>query len=136
MQKKRCFRGILLVSASLLILVTLLIFDPAETSFFPACPFHLITGLHCPGCGSLRAVHQLLHGNILNALDLNPLMVLFLPFLGCIAISYLSFLLTGKYLFSLRFTNSAKLCKIILWLFLIYWILRNIPYFPFNLLAP
>ena len=39
-----------------------------------------MTGLDCPGCGSLRALHQLLHGNIKSALHFNALLVCGLPF--------------------------------------------------------
>src|SRR2546421_13112009 len=55
-------------------------FDPAITEVFPICPFRYLTGYYCPGCGSLRALHQLLHGNLAAALGYNPLMVFTLPF--------------------------------------------------------
>lgn len=57
-------------------------FDPAVYHFYPTCIFHQVTGLLCPGCGSLRAVHQLLHGHLGNAFRLNPLLVVALPVLG------------------------------------------------------
>src|SRR5215469_5193653 len=57
-------------------------FDPATSGFFPPCPFHYLTGLYCPGCGSLRAIHQLLQGNLQVAWAMNPLTVLLLPFVG------------------------------------------------------
>lgn len=56
-------------------------FDPATASFYPSCPFLQLTGWQCAGCGSLRGLHQLLHGNFAAALHLNPLMVISLPFL-------------------------------------------------------
>lgn len=40
------------------------------------CPFKLITGIPCPGCGGLRAAQALMQGDILHALWLNPLSVL------------------------------------------------------------
>jgi hypothetical protein len=55
-------------------------FDPGQASFFPPCPFRLLTGLECPGCGSQRCLHQLAHGNIRQAYLYNPLMVLSLPY--------------------------------------------------------
>jgi hypothetical protein len=48
-------------------------FDPATTWWFPSCPIHALTGWLCPFCGSLRAVHALLRGAPLVALELNPL---------------------------------------------------------------
>ncbi|MEM9293244.1 MAG: DUF2752 domain-containing protein [Acidobacteriota bacterium] len=48
----------------------------------PRCPFRSFTGFLCPGCGSLRAMHHLLHGELALALRLNPLTVLLLPYIG------------------------------------------------------
>ena len=58
---------------------TLFWFNPAEHAFYPQCFFHRVTSLQCPGCGGLRAVHQLLHGHLLTALHLNSAAVLSLP---------------------------------------------------------
>ena len=67
--------GLMLVAA----LVVLHQFDPAHSGFYPGCTFHRLTGLNCPGCGGLRATHQLLHGRILTALHHNALVVLGAP---------------------------------------------------------
>jgi hypothetical protein len=57
----------------------LFFFNPARYGFYPNCVFHSITGLDCPGCGSLRAIHELLHGNVAAAIRLNALFVASLP---------------------------------------------------------
>ncbi len=54
-------------------------FDPAIYPF-PQCPFLLFTGYKCPGCGSQRAVHCLLHGDLGLATQANVLFVLTLPY--------------------------------------------------------
>ena len=36
------------------------------------CPFHAITGLHCPGCGVTRATLLLLKGHVADSLNMNP----------------------------------------------------------------
>src|SRR5260370_24056560 len=54
--------------------------SPAN-QFFPKCPFRLVTGWQCPGCGSTRACYQLIHLHPIAAFKLNPLMVLTLPFI-------------------------------------------------------
>jgi hypothetical protein len=61
-------------------------FDPNCYRFYPVCFFHRATGLLCPGCGSLRAMHQLLHGHLAAALRLNALFVLLLPLLAWLAV--------------------------------------------------
>jgi hypothetical protein len=60
--------------------VVLFVFNPEQAHFFPPCPLHAVTGLYCPGCGSTRALHQLLHGHVAAAFDFNPLLVVALPF--------------------------------------------------------
>ncbi|HMP83526.1 MAG TPA: DUF2752 domain-containing protein, partial [Verrucomicrobiota bacterium] len=57
----------------------LYLFDPAAGGLYQACWFHRWTGLDCPGCGGLRALHALLHGRILDAWGSNPLVVALLP---------------------------------------------------------
>lgn len=64
------------------------LFDPAHTPF-PRCLFLQLTGLKCPGCGSQRAVHSLLHGDIAAAWDYNALLVASIPFVGLLLISQL-----------------------------------------------
>jgi len=59
--------------------IVLYLFDPETAGFYPVCALHQMTGLQCPGCGSLRALHQLTHGNIAGAWRLNPLLVALLP---------------------------------------------------------
>ncbi|ROR89530.1 DUF2752 domain-containing protein [Nocardioides aurantiacus] len=55
--------------------------DPHEPGHYPTCPFLATTGLYCPGCGALRATHDLLHGDVVGALARNPLTVLAAPYL-------------------------------------------------------
>lgn len=51
--------------------------DPSQPGHFPPCPLKALTGLDCPFCGGLRATHDLLHGNVAAAVDLNALTTLF-----------------------------------------------------------
>ena len=49
--------------------------DPNQSGHYPTCPFLFVTGYYCPGCGSLRAVHALSHGDVRAAVGLNVLTV-------------------------------------------------------------
>jgi hypothetical protein len=60
--------------------VVLLRFPPEQYGFYPACPFHEMLGLQCPGCGATRALAALLHGHLVEALHFNALTTLLLPF--------------------------------------------------------
>jgi hypothetical protein len=53
--------------------------DPHEAGSYPLCPTLHLTGLLCPGCGGLRAAHDLVHGDVAAALHQNALLVLGLP---------------------------------------------------------
>jgi len=118
-------------TAAMLMLDT---FDPATSGVFPSCPLHYLTGWYCPGCGSLRALHQLLHGNLSAAWALNPLTVLLLPFLAYGIASYAMFELRGQHLprLFLPAVWIRALCAVII----LFGIARNIPFYPFNLLGP
>jgi hypothetical protein len=54
--------------------------DPNRPGHFPVCLLKATTGLDCPFCGSLRGVHDLLHGHLFAALDQNVLTITALPF--------------------------------------------------------
>jgi len=54
----------------------LFFFKPGQYWFYPVCHFYTMTGLYCPGCGSSRALHELLHGNLVEAMRLNALLLL------------------------------------------------------------
>ncbi len=53
--------------------------DPNQAGHYPSCPFLSVTGLYCPGCGSLRAVHALSRLDLGRAVSLNPLAMVLLP---------------------------------------------------------
>ncbi|HEV2619118.1 MAG TPA: DUF2752 domain-containing protein [Acidobacteriaceae bacterium] len=66
-------------TAAVLGCAALLIFPPAITNFYPACPIHQLFGIECPGCGATRALAALLRGHLREALGFNGLVVLLLP---------------------------------------------------------
>ena len=109
-------------------------YDPANSSVFPQCPFYAMTGFHCVGCGTLRALHQLSHANLMAAFSLNPLMMLSSPFVAYSFMSKLAREVRGRALPSV-FVPSGWI-----WAFFVlvisFWVLRNIPGYPFSWLAP
>lgn len=110
-------------------------FDPSYNKYFPPCPFFTLTGFFCPGCGSQRAFHDLLHGNILAAADHNLMFVLALPLIVFSAIVLVNNLFRGKKLKQALVYNAA-FAKGVLVFILVFWLFRNIPLAPFNVLAP
>ena len=63
--------------------------DPGRAGSYPSCPSLALTGLYCPGCGTLRALHLLLHGDFAGAVGMNVLMVVSIPFLAYYGVSLL-----------------------------------------------
>jgi hypothetical protein len=55
------------------------VYDPATNPLFPPCIWRAATGWLCPGCGSARAIHALVHGHIAIAFYTNPLAVAAMP---------------------------------------------------------
>ena len=99
--------------------------SPTSSVFFPKCAFLMLTGLKCPGCGSQRAVHALLHADLASAFAHNALLVLSLPYLA---------LLIGARLYvhlhpasSLRSTLESPLAiRTYFVITIAFWIARNV----------
>jgi hypothetical protein len=87
-----------LFAATILIGAALLLWPPAQSRFYPACPIYQYLGILCPGCGATRALSALLRGRFTEALRLNPLFLLLLPALLALAIeSYRRALRSGRF---------------------------------------
>ena len=55
--------------------------DPHQSGSWGYCPWLLLTGTYCPGCGGLRAVNDLTHGDVAAAASSNLLFVASIPIL-------------------------------------------------------
>jgi hypothetical protein len=85
-------------------------FPPTEYSFYPRCPIYLTTHWLCPGCGSTRALHSLLHLDFQSALHYNALFTLLFPF-ACLWLGFICYrILRYDQLPILAFPRSAAVC--------------------------
>jgi hypothetical protein len=105
--------------------------SPDVPGHYPQCPFYALTGYYCPGCGSLRAIHALVHGHVGQAFGYNALAMTMLPVLGYMWISWL--------LRSARGQPRSRLAHPAwIWGFaaaiVVFWVFRNTP--PGHFLAP
>ncbi|MBK7763884.1 MAG: DUF2752 domain-containing protein [Bacteroidetes bacterium] len=116
-----------IVLATLLCLVFVYKNPPANNVLYPKCVFKQITTFECAGCGSARAVYALLHADLKQAADYNLLLVILIP------MGMFVFLNNA---FSLTKSNMTILKKpyFYLGLIMLFWILRNVNYFPFTYL--
>lgn len=90
-------------------------------SLFPPCPFHLLTGWYCPGCGGLRMTHDILHGDLGAALVDNAFLLFGLPAL-------LAWVLVRRHRRQRVWTVSA--IAVIVVAAVAWTVIRNLPGFP------
>jgi hypothetical protein len=105
--------------------------DPNEPGHYPTCPFLAVTGWFCPGCGSLRALHALVHGDLRSALARNPLMVITVP---ALALWWAAWLVRAVRQRSRRWAAPAWSIWALLVVVLVFAVARNVP--GAELLAP
>lgn len=105
--------------------------NPEQPGHYPICPFHAMTGLWCPGCGSLRAMHALAHGDLGTALHRNVLLVASLPVLAYGWFHWLRNSLDGHHA---RPAPRVFSSLVVVAALLGFGVLRNLPGFGF--LAP
>lgn len=112
--------GVLAAAAA----VRVYLVDPAQPGHYPTCPFKWATSLDCPGCGTLRGAHQLLHGHLAAAADRNLFFVIAAPIL-----------VLGWFVAVARAAGwrrplpqvPPRLLPAIPVLIIAFWILRNLP---------
>lgn len=105
--------------------------DPNAAGNYPTCPWLLLTGTWCPGCGTLRATYALTHGDLMTALDYNPFAVVSL---ACLAIVF-ALWARRQWLGRRRsWVAPAWMVQAMGIGIVAYWVLRNVPGFAF--LAP
>jgi len=109
--------------------VFLFVLEPGKSAFLPGCPFRALTGFTCPGCGARRGLHQLLHGNLAAAFQLNPFLILASPFLLYALLSYTNTVLRGKPI--RRNSLPAEYIWALFVIVLVFWVFRNTPFYPF-----
>lgn len=119
-------RSLVIVLAVILLLVFGGIYyalDPSASAVFPRCSFLSLTGYKCPGCGSQRAIHALLHGDVAGAFRHNAMLLVAIPWIALCLYA------------ETRRTRNPRLyarlnAPLLIWLFLamviIWWVLRNI----------
>ena len=105
--------------------VVYFMFNPATANFFPPCLFYKLTGYQCAGCGSQRAIHSLLHFDIVSAFKYNLIVV---PAILLIALLIYLEHFGGKKRFPKlhRKLSSTKFIVAIIIVIVAYWLLRNI----------
>ncbi|MFC3687504.1 DUF2752 domain-containing protein [Aquipuribacter hungaricus] len=112
-------------------LLFLQVVDPTEPGHLPTCPVLTVTGLFCPGCGTLRMLHHLGDGDLVAAAAMNPLALVLLPVLVLYWLAWVRRTVTGR-------SRGTPAPAWVVWGFLVvcavYAVLRNLP--GMSVLAP
>ena len=87
------------------------------------CPFHAITGLHCPGCGVTRMLFSIMTLNFYQAFRFNPLLFILL-------ILYIAFIIE-RLIRKKDLKVPNRIALVLLVILIIFGILRNIPALSF-----
>lgn len=111
-------------SAAAAVVTTIGLLDPNVAGHYPTCPWLAVTGTYCPGCGSLRAIHALAHGDPATAMARNPLAVMAIGWLLVWFLVWARRTVTGRV--RIRMAPAWVLYGI-LGVIMAYWVARNVP---------
>ncbi|WP_395952971.1 DUF2752 domain-containing protein [Actinomadura sp. 3N508] len=100
--------------------------DPNEAGHYPTCPFLAMTGFYCPGCGLMRLVHALTHGDVATAFGFNPLAFVLLPVFGYVFVRWTVLGARGMPMRSALFKPVVGYSFV--GVLAVYWVVRNLPF--------
>lgn len=83
MRSRRTLLAIVLVALAVMLGIVYYFFDPIEARWMPRCLWKVATGTDCPGCGSQRMAHALVHGDMAGAWHANGYAMCMIPLVGC-----------------------------------------------------
>ncbi|MGN1042971.1 MAG: DUF2752 domain-containing protein [Christensenellales bacterium] len=126
--KKKNIKTFKRIGATIIALILFIIYSVLTTEFLgSACPFYLLFGIPCPGCGMTRAYLALFHGDIALAFSMHPLfwVVPFALILGAYSVVV--------YKKSSKKTRVIEAIMIILCIvFVITYVVRMISFYPYE----
>jgi hypothetical protein len=122
----------LLVAASTtLVCAAIWVGDPTTPHGpLPVCPTKALLGIDCPGCGSMRMLYSLMHGDVLAAARFNALGLVAVGFLVLAYLSWTYGRVTGRRIAGWQ--NHRWSAVVTLSLVVAWFVVRNIPFAPFS----
>jgi hypothetical protein len=122
--ENRKFKAAVIIFITAACILTIYLLNPAVYTYYPTCYLYFLTGKLCPGCGGMRGMYQILHGNLFEGLKFNLLLVLVIPVGAYYLLSEFSILLFNKPFPHLPY--SKPIFYIVLSIVILYWIIRNL----------
>jgi hypothetical protein len=118
----------LLVAGGVLVAsVALHLRDPHQSGSWGFCPWLVLTGTSCPGCGGLRAVNDLTRGDLAAAASSNLLFVASLPVLAGLWARWLGQRWAGVRR-PLPQPAAGVAAAVAVVLAVVFWVVRNLPF--------
>ncbi len=123
MLSKRAWVAAIIAVLAIALAIVYYYFDPVEARWMPRCLWKVATGTDCPGCGSQRMAHALVHGDILGAWRANAFALCMIPLIGLLLVLELN---REKYPKLYRKVHAPWVIWTLAAAVLIWWIVRNI----------
>lgn len=99
--------------------------SPFEKAFVFKCPTkYLFNWMNCPGCGTLRMMYSLMHGEVKSALSYNPAAFFLLPLLFWFILNNFTCMLIGREIRRAKLSVNAN--RLIIFGVIVYWVGRSI----------
>lgn len=118
---------VLLAGGLLAASVALHLRDPHESGSWGFCPWLLLTGTYCPGCGGLRAVNDLSRGDLAAAVSSNLLFVGTIPLVALLWARSVAQRWRGvRRPLPPGVVSTAAFVGIVL--IMVFWVVRNLPF--------
>lgn len=126
-RRRRVTPPLVLAGSVLLVSVALHLRDPHESGSWGFCPWYLMSGSFCPGCGGLRAVNDLTHGDVAAAASSNLLFLSSIPVFAVMWVRSLRQRWTGVRRPWPAGVVAVNAALALLALFA-FWVVRNLPF--------
>jgi hypothetical protein len=98
----------------------------------PVCPTKALLDIDCPGCGSLRMLYSLLHGDLVAAAGFNALGLAALVLLVWAYLAWTYGRVVGRRIRGWQ--HHRRSAAVTLALVTVWFVVRNIPFAPFTAL--
>ncbi|MGH3947606.1 MAG: DUF2752 domain-containing protein [Pseudonocardiaceae bacterium] len=98
----------------------------------PVCPTKTLFGIDCPGCGGMRMLYSLLHGDIGAALHYNAVSLVIMVLFAWSTTAWAVGRWRGRRLDSWLHWRWAP--QVFLVVFVVWFVVRNLPFAPFTAL--
>jgi hypothetical protein len=122
---------LLVGGASVLMCSAIWLSDPTTPGGpLPTCPTKALLGIDCPGCGSMRMLYSLMHGNLVAAAKFNALGLVAIVLLVWAYLAWVYGRVVGRQIRSWQHGRWAAI--VTLSLVVIWFVVRNIPAAPFS----